>query len=299
MRKKDKIIVVIGPTASGKSDLAVRLARTFDGEVISADSRQVYKGLDLGSGKITQKQMCAVPHHLLDIASPKRTINVSTYQKLAKKALSDIVKRKKVPIICGGTAFYISALVDNKIFPNVEPNIPLRKQLSKKSTDELFSLLHKLDPDRAATIDAQNPSRLIRAIEIAQALGMVPALRKQKSTYDCFFIGIATDDVLLKKKILKRIYDRLKKGMLEEAAALHKQGLSWKRLEELGLEYRYLSRVLRGQMNVEKMTEELFKKTWQYVKRQRTWWKHDTRIHWYNPAQFAVIKKEVQRFLKQ
>ncbi len=163
---KPKIIVIPGPTASGKSNLAVKLAKKFNGEIISADSRQVYKGLDIGSGKITKKEMRGVPHYLLDVASPKRTFTVSQYQKLAKKALEKILAKNKLPIVCGGTGFYIDALIYNYNLPAIPPQPKLRKQLEQKSTEELFEQLKKIDLKRAENIDKNNRRRIIRALEI-------------------------------------------------------------------------------------------------------------------------------------
>ncbi|MDQ5971125.1 MAG: tRNA dimethylallyltransferase, partial [Patescibacteria group bacterium] len=171
---KPKIIVILGQTSTGKSDFAVQMAKEIGGEIISADSRQVYKGLDLGTGKITKKEMRGIPHHLLDVANPKKTFTVSDYKKITEKKISEISKNSKVPILCGGTGFYIDAIVSGQIFPEVPPNKLLRKELENKSKEELFKILKKLDKNRAETIDKDNPVRLIRAIEIAEALGSVP-----------------------------------------------------------------------------------------------------------------------------
>ncbi|MCC6290472.1 tRNA (adenosine(37)-N6)-dimethylallyltransferase MiaA [Candidatus Nomurabacteria bacterium] len=163
-----QVLVIVGPTASGKSALAVQLAKKFDGEIISADSRQVYRGLDIGSGKITEKEKRGIPHHLLDIASPKRIFTVARYQKLAKQKIAEIIGRGKLPIICGGTGFYIQAIVDDLALPKVKPDSRLRKSLAQKTVPELFKMLQKLDSNRARKIDRNNPRRLIRAIEIAK-----------------------------------------------------------------------------------------------------------------------------------
>ncbi|MDP2967519.1 MAG: tRNA (adenosine(37)-N6)-dimethylallyltransferase MiaA, partial [bacterium] len=161
-----KLIVILGPTASGKSELAVRLAKKFNGEVISADSRQVYKGMDIGTGKITKKEMQNIPHHLLNVTSPKRRFTVAQYRKLALKAIDKIFKKGKIPILCGGTGFYIQAVVDGIVIPEVKPDWRLRSNLEQLSTEELFNRLKKLDPKRAKTIDKKNRRRLIRALEI-------------------------------------------------------------------------------------------------------------------------------------
>ena len=174
--KKPWIIAILGKTATGKSDLAVLLAKKWDGEVISADSRQIYRGLDLGTGKITKREMKGIPHHLLDIADSKKQFSVSEYKNLADKTIGEIISRGKLPIICGGTGLYIDAVLKNIVVPEVPPNKKLRKELEKKTVPQLFVILKKLDSRRAKEIDANNPRRLIRAIEIATALGSIPLL---------------------------------------------------------------------------------------------------------------------------
>lgn len=273
------IIVVCGPTATGKSDYAVTLAKKIGGEIISADSRQVYIGLDIGSGKITKKEMKGVPHHLLDIASPKSTFTVERFQKLGKRVIADILKHGKTPIICGGTGFYIDSLVYESRFPAVPPNKTLRATLEKKSTEELLSLLKEKDPERAETIDTKNKVRLIRALEIVDTIGKVPEIKKE-SPYDIEWIGLDFSDEILKERIHIRLLKRLKGGMIREVENLHTQGLSWKRMRELGLEYRYLADYLTGNLTKEEMTTQLESAIWQYAKRQRTWFKRNKEIKW-------------------
>lgn len=276
---KPKILVIVGQTASGKSALAVKLARKFNGEVISADSRQVYKGLDIGTGKITEKEMKGVSHHLLDIVSPKKTFTVADFKKQAQKKIKDITKKKRLPIVCGGTGFYIDSLVYNMEYPEVPPNPKLRKELGEKSTEELYTLLKEKDIKRAEMIDSQNPVRLIRALEIVEALGKVPLI-KQDSLYDVFFIGIERSDDDLKNRINKRIRSRLTHGMIQEAETLHREGLSWKRMRELGLEYRFLADYCEKIINKKELVEKLEQAIWQYAKRQKTWFKKNKDIVW-------------------
>lgn len=275
-----KVLVILGPTASGKSDLAVKLALKYKGEVISADSRQVYNGLDIGTGKITKKEMRGVPHHLLNISSLMKVVSVVVWKELAEKAIEDILSRGKLPIICGGTGFYIQAIVDNIVYPDVLPDKDLREKLSKKTTPELVALLRKLDPKRLKDIDQKNRVRLIRAIEIAKTLGKVPKPKKINSKYEFIQIGIQTDPIELKEKIKKRLLARIKKGMVREAQNLHKKGLSWKRMQELGLEYRYLADYLESKISKQYMIEKLATEIWRYSRRQITWFKKDTRIKW-------------------
>ena len=276
---KQKIVVILGPTATGKSDFAVELAKKINGEIISADSRQVYIGLDIGSGKITKKEMKGVPHHLLDVTNPKKVFSVADYKKLADKKIEEIISRGKIPIIVGGTGFYIDSVINDSQLPEVKPNKNLRKELEKLSTGELFKILKKLDPRRAKEIDAKNPVRLIRAIEIAKELGKVPKL-KTNPKYDTITIGLDFPDNELKERIEKRLISRFKNGMLDEAKKLHSQGLSFKRMEQLGLEYRYMAKFLQGKITEKEMVEKLNLEIWKYAKRQRTWFKRDKNIIW-------------------
>lgn len=279
MNPKSKILVIVGPTASGKSDLAVKLAKKYNGEVISADSRQVYRGMDIGSGKITEKEMAGLPHHLLDVADPKRTYSVAQYQKLAHKTIAEILSRGKLPIIVGGTGLYIQSIIDDLALPEVAPNAKLRKELDKKAPAELFTILKKLDPNRAKNIDPNNPRRLVRAIEIAEFLGHVPPLKKTER-YNTLQIGLQADMPNLDKKITLRLSKRLKQGMLAEVKQLKKTGVSWRRLENFGLEYRFIARFLRGQISKTEMIESIKSESLKYAKRQMSWFKKDKRIVW-------------------
>lgn len=279
--KLPKVIVVVGPTASGKSAYGVMLAKKIGGEIVSADSRQIYTGLDIGTGKITKREMKGIPHHMLDVASPKKIYNVEQFVKDAKVAITKIIANKKVPIIVGGTGFYIDALVEGIVLPEVPPNKILREKLARKSAEALFRALQKLDPQRAKTIDSKNKVRLIRAIEIAKALGKVPKA-KFKKNYDAQYIGLAVDQEVLKNKITKRLNDRIKLGMIQEAKNLNKQGVTWKRMRALGLEYRYMADYLQNKITKKEMVEELSKAIVQYAKRQMTWFKRNTKIKWIN-----------------
>jgi len=287
---KSKVIVILGQTSTGKSDLAVRLAQKIGGEIISADSRQVYKGLNIGTGKITKKEMKGIPHHLLDVANPKRParrggkFTVVEYQKLAISAMADIVKRNKIPIICGGTGFYIDTITKGIIFPEVPPNLKLRKILEKKSVKKLFQILKKLDPRRANNIDKNNKVRLIRSIEIVKTLGKVPVTKATPLPYKFIKIGLYLSSDKLKKKIEKRLLARMKIGMLNEAKRLHKQGLSYSRMEELGLEYRFMALHLQNKITKEEMLKRLNSEIYKYAKRQMTWFKRDKKIKWFEAS---------------
>ena len=273
---KIPIVVIVGPTAIGKSHYAVEHALKHNGEIISADSRQVYKGLDIGTGKITQKEMLGIPHHLLDVANPKKQFNVEKYKELAQKAILDIHNRGKLPIICGGTGFYIDAVVKNISYPNVLHDIKLRKKLENKSLNYLISLLRKSDEkfvQKLNNSERHNRQRLVRSIEIAKALGEIPGLKKEKSPYQIKWIKLEMPIEKLEKRINKRLEKRIKGGMIEEVENLHKNGLSWKRMEALGLEYRYISRYLRGLISKEEMIKQLQIEIRKYAKRQMLWFR--------------------------
>jgi tRNA dimethylallyltransferase len=289
-----KILAIAGPTSSGKSELAVFLAQKCNGEVVSADSRQVYRGLDIATGKITEKEMRGIPHHLLGIADPKEQYAVSHFKRDAEKAIDDILSRGKLPILCGGTGQYMDAVTENFITPQTKPDPKLRSRLETKSTNELFTELQKLDPARADVIDRHNPRRLIRAIEIAIGEGSVPEVPAAPKKYNALKIAIATDMETLQNRMRERVEKRIKQGMAEEAKKLHKDGLTFERMRELGLEYRYLAEYLEGKITLEKMKEEILVKDRQYAKRQMTWWKRDHQIHWFplseQDAIFALVK---------
>lgn len=306
---KQKVLVIVGPTTSGKSDLAVRLAlRLRSGqakngcEVISADSRQVYKGLNIGSGKITKPETQGVKHYLLDVADPKKQFSASDYKKLAEERLQYINTLKKLPIVVGGTGFYIDTLTGAVNLPDVPPNKKLRAKLEKLSTDKLFKMLRKKDPKRALTIDTHNRVRIIRALEIVEVLGKVPDLNHYKlptTNYKLLWIGIRPDN------LDERIKIRLKKrwsGIVREVKRLHNQGLTWKRMYELGLEYRYVSLFVRGQLTREEACEKLFTEIRRYAKRQMTYWKKNRKIKWFTLSKVVGFKpseyKKIESYVR-
>ncbi len=285
------IIAVIGPTASGKSDAAVAIAHSIQkhasalgvsgAEIISADSRQVYKGFDLTSGKVTQREMRGIPHYLLDVASPRRTFTVARYQKLGRAAIKKIMARNKIPIVCGGTGLFVDALLLDARFPAVKPNAILRKQLEKLTTEKLFARLAKKDPRRAAGIDKHNRRRLIRALEIIHATRKpVPPVAPRPFYKNTIIIGINPPAATLAERIEKRVHARIRRGMIAEVSGLHARGLSWQRLEQFGLEYRWISRYLQGKITKDDMAASLTQDIKHYAKRQMTWFKRNKDVLW-------------------
>lgn len=293
--KQNLVIVILGQTSTGKSNLAVELAKDFGGEIISADSRQVYKGLDIGSGKITQEEMQSIPHHGLDLIDPQTVYSMADFKEYAFQKIEEIQSRGHIPFLVGGTGFFIQSVVDNLTLPDVPRNETLRSELELFSLEELQNKLQKLDPQKAASIDMQNKHRLIRAIEIAAALGSVPPVQKTSSPYSFLQIGLFLPKEELQEKIKQRILTRLEHGMIEEVEHLHTSGISWERLEELGLEYRYIAQFLQNKISREEMIETLTNKTNQFAKRQMTWFKRDERIHWFKPNQIKEIQEEIEK----
>lgn len=288
--QKIPLIVILGPTASGKSDLAVSLAKALKGEIISADSRQVYKGLDIGTGKITRREMKGVPHHLLDAVSPKRHFSVTEYEKRARKKIKAILKKKKMPFLVGGSGMYIDAVLYGAPYPEVPPNASLRKHLEKKSAEKLFLMLVKKDPRRAETIDRHNKRRLIRALEIIHATKKpIPELIKIPR-YDALIIGIKKSETELKKRIKARLAARFAHGMMKEVGTLLQKGVSHARLMELGLEYRFLSKYIQGLLTRDEMKEQLLRAINQYAKRQMTWFRQYPAIAWIKNQNDAMKK---------
>ena len=280
-----KLIVITGPTASGKSELAAKLAKKINGEIISADSRQVYKGLDIGTAKI-KGELCT------DIASPKKRLTVVDWKKCAEEATDTIYRIGKTPIIVGGTMFYIKALTEGWTLPQVPPNPLLREKLEKKSAEELFKILRKKDSARARTIERKNKRRLIRALEIIAALGKVPKL-KQKQKYEVLWLGIKRSPGELKKRIERRTALMLKQGLINEVKKLKVSSLSWRRICEFGFEYKYPALYLQKKISREELKKMLLKESLDYVRRQIVWFKKEKRIRWVSSP------KDAEKFLSK
>ena len=278
---------MLGPTASGKSALAVEIATRFNGEVISADSRQVYKGLDIGTGKITDEEMRGISHYLLDIADPKERYHAAQFAIDAKNAIDEILSRGKVPILCGGTGYYIKVALGEIQIPDVPPNEILRKKLEDKPREELMTEIERLDPIRAKSLEGEPLRRIIRAIEIASVLGLVPQ-SKRDVKYNVSKIGINISNEELDKKIMTRLKSRILGGMISEIRNLKSNGPSSERMSELGLEYGFVSRWLDSNHDKnwpDEATAKLAQEISHYAKRQKTWFKKDQEIQWFTPEE--------------
>jgi tRNA dimethylallyltransferase len=280
-----KLIVIIGPTASGKSDLAVKIAKEFNGEIISADSRQVYRGMDIGTAKPGKKELAAIKHYLIDIRDPDQDYSAGRYKKDAIRAIDKTIKVGKIPILIGGTGLYIDAVVKNLEFPKVKENKKLRARLEReireKGLDFVFKKLVDLDPEAAYIVDPQNPRRVVRALEVALISGKPFSAQRRtgRPLYDALEIGINVPPKVLKEKIAKRIEQMVKNGLVDEAEDLvRKHGPNCKVLDAIG--YREITDYLKGEISLAEAMEQMKKNTWHYAKRQMTWFKKDKSIKW-------------------
>jgi len=298
--EKKKVIVIVGTTSSGKTKLGVKMARKYNGEIISADSRQVYKGMDVGTGKDLKEykikskiknqksKITNIPYHLIDVADPKETFDLAQWYKMAQAALSDIIDRGKMPIVVGGAGLYAQALVDGYSLSDVKPDDVLRKKLEKKNKEELFEMLKKINSVFVCKLnnsEKNNKRRLIRYIEILNQERSRYAAKKKNNKYDFEIFGLTYPREELKQRIYKRLMDRLEKeDMVGEVRGLHKRGLSWEKMESFGLEYKFVSQYLQKKLSYDEMVKKLYIATCQYAKRQMTWlkrWeKQGAKINW-------------------
>jgi tRNA dimethylallyltransferase len=298
-----KLIVILGPTGSGKSSLAVKIARKYNGEVVSADSRQTYRGMDITTGKITKKQMAGIPHHLIDIKNPNEDYSVGQYKKDAIKAINEITKKGKLPILVGGTGLYISAIVNNLEILQIKENKKLRKKLEKEIKEKglafVFRKLVKLDPEAAGIIDSKNPRRVIRALEIALISGkkFSEQRKKGKPLYDVLEIGLNPPLEILKKRISERIKKMIETGLINEVKKLTKKyGYQQKAFNTIG--YKEIIDYLRGKIPLKEAIKQINKNTWHYAKRQMTWFKkYNPKTHWVSPPAGGL--KEAEKLVKK
>jgi tRNA dimethylallyltransferase len=290
------LITVVGPTASGKTKLAVELAHRFQGEVISADSRQVYRSLDIGTAKVTPEETEGVPHHLIDIVSLPEIYTVADFVRDASNAIADIYTRKRLPIVAGGTLFYVDALLGKCTWSAVPPNPALRKRLATQPTTELYATLQRVDPNRAKTIDQHNPRRVIRAIEIATHLStQTPAVPQPQ--YNACQLAITRDRDDLRERLAQRARKWLNAGIVAETEALLTQGITRNRIRELGFEYQLTLNLIDGELTRSHWCERFVQKNWQYAKRQLTWLRRDTQVHWIRPEDIPHATEVVRSVL--
>ncbi len=277
--KKNKVIAVVGPTASGKTSYSINLALQLNGEIISADSRLVYKGFDIGTAKPTIEERSGIPHHMIDIADPQQDYSAGLYVKEAKRIINDILSRGKTPIVTGGTGLYINILLMNYDLPEVEPDYELRSRLKK--TDNLFDILKKIDAEAAQNIDPNDKKKLIRAIEIVKTTGKsISEVRgKNSPDFDVEWIGLNYPREELYRRINTRVDKMLENGLIEETKTLlNKHGRIDNILYTIG--YQEMVAYLDGDLTLQEAVEKLKQNTRRYAKRQLTWFRKNPNIKW-------------------
>ena len=289
--------MIVAPTASGKTALSIKLANECNGEVISSDSRQVYRKLDIGTEKVTKEEMAGVPHHLIDVADPETVYTATDFARDGQTAITDITARGNVPIVAGGTFFYVDALLGRTQVPEVPPNPTLRAELEQLSTEDLYAKLQDLDPQRADTIDPHNHRRIMRSIEIATALGHVPTLPPATAKYDVLMLGIETPREVLRERIRARAEQALTRGLIEETKQLLADGITRERLSEIGLEYRIIMEYIDGDLTDEQLIQKLEEKNWQYAKKQLSWLQRYQDIHWHPLDDYKDFVGDVRKWL--
>ena len=271
-----KLIAVMGTNASGKSGLGIELAARYGGEVVSADSRQVFRGLDLGSGKITPEEAKGVPHHLIDVCEPGEFFSMADFQRMAYAAIDDILTRGKIPFLVGGTGLYVDAVIDGYELSEIEPDLELRAHLETFETPVLYAMLKEKLPD--TQIDPKNRNRVMRALERLAADDYHPGRRSPR--YEVLKLGVTWPREILKQRIDERLERRLNQGMIDEVKGLMDAGVSTEFLTKLGLEYRYITEYLLGKWTYDQMLDELARAIKRFAKRQMTWFRKEENLHW-------------------
>lgn len=282
---KPRIIAIIGPTASGKTALGMTLAQEFGGEIVSADSRQIYRGMDIGTAKPTAGEQRAIPHHLIDIKDPSEDYTVAEYQRDAVRAIKDILNRGKLPILAGGTGLYLRAVLSNLAIPEATADPALRAKLEQEIAESgiagVFGQLVALDPEAEYTVDARNPRRVIRALEVALATGepFTAQRKKNEPLFDALALGIRTQNDALRERINARADQMVAHGLIEEVRGLiEKYGTGVPALDAIG--YREIIQYLENKISLVRAVALIKTDTWHYAKRQMTWFKKEEGVRW-------------------
>jgi tRNA dimethylallyltransferase len=299
------LVVILGPTASGKTQLAAQLAHDLQGEIISADSRQVYKGMDIGTGKDLNQYLIAgrkIPYHLIDIVDPQSEFSLFEFQNRFYKIFTELRRKRIMPIMVGGTGLYLESVLTGYNMPKVPPDQELRKMLSLQSKKQLQEMLQSLKPRLHNKTDLDDPERLIRAIEIERARAIKGEEQQEKPDIDAVVLGINWERSELRQRITSRLKERLAQGMMEEVKNLHSAGLAWKKLESFGLEYRFISQYLQNKITFDEMIDKLNTSIHQFAKRQETWFRRMEKkgivINWIPANNYPLLKETVMKFLR-
>ncbi|MCL0094167.1 tRNA (adenosine(37)-N6)-dimethylallyltransferase MiaA [Dehalococcoidia bacterium] len=282
------LVAILGPTAVGKSKLAMDLAQQLDGEIISADSRQVYRFLDIGTAKPTPEERSLVPHHLIDIVDPDEDFNLATYQGLAHAAINDVQRRGKLPFLVGGSGLYVRAVLEGWSIPQVPPNAQIRQELEARAEagggDTLFQELRRLDPEAAGEIDPRNLRRVIRALEVCRSTGRrFSELRKKASPdFDTLIIGLTVERAELYRRIDSRVDRMIEQGLVEEVSDLIGRGYSPDLPSMSSVGYQEIGRFLSGETDLATAVQRVKYETHRFARHQYAWFRlRDERIHWF------------------
>ncbi len=288
-----KLIVITGPTGSGKTSLSIKLASEMGGEIISADSRQIYKGMNIGTDKIMDTK--GIPHHMIDIINPDEEFTAFNFKERSRKLIHQIQNREKTPFLCGGTYFYIQAAVDGLVLPEVPPNWSFRKRMEKCTANQLFQKLKEKDPVRAKSIDKENKRRLIRALEIITETGKpVPELKKDPLPYPVLFLGVKKKRENLYKKINERVEEMIERGLEKEAEKII---FEYERIPRQTIGYEEWRDFFSSKKKKKEVISEIKTHTRQYAKRQMNWFKRDERIKWVK--NYTQAKKIMNEYMKK
>lgn len=286
------LIAIIGPTATGKSNLAIRLTEKFNGEVVGADSRQLYRRMDIGTAKPSAEELARVPHHLIDIIAPDADFSLAEYQRMAYRTIDDIQKRGKVPLLTGGSGLYIWAVLEGWVIPEVQPDIELRGRLEARAangeTDAMYRELGEIDPAAAERIDKRNTRRLIRALEVStKADGTFSKLQgKEPPPYDILIIGLTGERKELYRRIDGRVDIMIERGLIDEVRRLLDSGYARNLPSMSGIGYREIGMYLNGEISLEEAVRKIKTSTHRFVRRQYNWFKlDDGRISWFDIQQ--------------
>ena len=298
------LVVILGPTASGKTEVAARLACDLNGEIISADSRQVYRGMDIGTGKDLNQYIIDVrniPYHMIDIVDPQSEFNLFEFQKRFYQIFSQIFNNGNLPILVGGTGLYLQAVLSGYKMPEAIPELELRKELDQKSIEELKEIFFDFKTQLHNKTDLEDKKRLIRAIEIERARNIKDSKQETRPEIDAAVFGISWERSVLRQRITSRLEERLKQGMIDEVIRLHAEGIPWERLDSFGLEYRYISQYLQNLISFDEMKNKLNTAIHQFAKRQETWFRRMERngitIKWIRAIEYDLLKESVIRLI--
>ncbi len=294
---KPELIVIEGTTASGKSGMGVELAAHYGGEIISADSRQVFRGLDLGSGKITPEETQGIPHHLIDVVNPNDFFSMHDFQRMAYEAIDDVIARGKIPFLVGGTGLYVASVTEGYVMSDIEPDLEYRAYLETFETPKLYEMLMAVRPD--AEVDPKNRNRVMRILEKIHDGDDIDAPNQPR--YDCLKIGMTYDRPVLRDRIDERLKLRVELGMIEEVQRLIDEGATIEFMLKLGLEYRFVTQYLTGEIpDKQEMLDLLATAIKQFAKRQMIWFRRDKEIQWLdmNADPKAQAIRMIDEFLK-